>query len=55
MNAKVFVLKNDGKLGDEVTNDWKIENKGQTLTATPNDQRNTSLLVHLQTVVLSLH
>nr|AAA66196.1 sex factor aggregation protein [Lactococcus cremoris subsp. cremoris MG1363] len=37
MNAKVFVLKNDGKLGDEVTNDWKIENKGQTLTATPND------------------
>jgi adhesin isopeptide-forming family sspB-C2 type protein/LPXTG-motif cell wall-anchored protein len=37
MNAKVFVLKNDGKLGDEVTNDWKIETKGQTLTATPND------------------
>lgn len=37
MNAKVFVLKNDGKLGDEVTKDWKIETKGQTLTATPND------------------
>lgn len=36
-NIKVFVLKNDGKLGDEVTNDWKIETKGQTLTATPND------------------
>ncbi|WDA67310.1 SspB-related isopeptide-forming adhesin [Lactococcus lactis] len=37
MNAKVFVLKNDGKLGDEVTKDWKIETKGQTLTAIPND------------------
>ncbi|MDG4969798.1 SspB-related isopeptide-forming adhesin [Lactococcus lactis] len=36
-NIKVFVLKNDGKLGDEVTSDWKIETKGQTLTATPND------------------
>lgn len=36
-NIKVFVLKNDGKLGDEVTSDWKIETKGQTLTATAND------------------
>ncbi|TNU77521.1 SspB-related isopeptide-forming adhesin [Lactococcus lactis] len=36
-NIKVFVLKNDGKLGDEVTSDWKIETKGQTLTATPSD------------------
>lgn len=36
-NIKVFVLKNDGKLGDEVTSDWKIETKGQKLTATPND------------------
>jgi len=36
-NIKVFVLKNDGKLGDEVTKDWKLETKGQTLTATPND------------------
>lgn len=36
-NIKVFVLKNDGKLGDEVTSDWKIETKGQTLTATLND------------------
>ncbi|PCS10538.1 cell surface antigen I/II precursor [Lactococcus lactis subsp. hordniae] len=37
LNAKVFILKNDGKLGDEVTKDWKIETKDQTLTATPND------------------
>lgn len=36
-NIKVFVLNNDGKLGDEVTSDWKIETKGQKLTATPND------------------
>jgi hypothetical protein len=36
-NIKVFVLKNDGKLGDEVTDDWKLETKGQTITATPND------------------
>lgn len=59
-NIKVFVLSNDGKSIEEVTKDWKIESKGQTLTATPNDptkyffagsSTNTRVVITLDTVL----
>ena len=37
INAKAFVLSNDGKSIEEVTKDWKLDPKDKTLTATPND------------------
>ena len=59
-NFKVFVLSNDGKSLEEVTKDWKIEQKDQTLTATPNDptkyffagsSTNSRVVVTLDTVL----
>lgn len=59
-NIKVFVLTNDGKSIEEATKDWKIESKGQTLTAIPNDpskyffagsSTNTRVVITLDTVV----
>lgn len=59
-NIKAFVLSNDGKSLEEVTKDWKVEAKGQSLTATPSDptkyffagsSTNSRVVVTLDTVL----